>query len=78
MYSMWPARRADNLAAIYEPMSENVGSSTSHSLYRDNFTILPFGICLKFSNHLQGTGHFSMEKKDPFPFYITREIFRFF
>jgi hypothetical protein len=39
----WPARRADNLAAIYEPMSENVGASTSripngfHGLYRDNF-----------------------------------------
>jgi hypothetical protein len=41
---MRPARRADNLAAICEPMSENVGASTSlkpkglHGLYRDNFT----------------------------------------
>jgi hypothetical protein len=39
-----PAHRADNLAAIRELMSENVGASTScnpkglHSLYRDNFT----------------------------------------
>jgi hypothetical protein len=42
-----PARRADNLAAICEPMSENVGASTSrnpkslHDLYRDNFTLSP-------------------------------------
>jgi hypothetical protein len=39
-----PARRADNIAAIYEQISENVGASTSrnhkglHDLYRDNFT----------------------------------------
>jgi hypothetical protein len=42
---MQPARRADILAAICEPMSENVGASTSrnpkglHGLYRDNFTL---------------------------------------
>jgi hypothetical protein len=40
-----PARRADNFAVIYEPMSENVGASTSrnpqglHGVYRDNFTL---------------------------------------
>jgi hypothetical protein len=40
----WPARRADNLAAICDRMSENVGASTSrnpkglHGLYKDNFT----------------------------------------
>jgi hypothetical protein len=39
-----PARRADNLAAIYESNVWNVGASTSrnpkglHGLYRDNFT----------------------------------------
>jgi hypothetical protein len=43
-----PARRADNLAAIYEPMSKNVGASTSrnpkglHGLYRDNFTFTTY------------------------------------
>jgi hypothetical protein len=26
-----PARRADNLTAIYVPISENVGASTSHN-----------------------------------------------
>jgi hypothetical protein len=41
-----PAHGADNLTAMYEPMSENVGASTSrnpkalHGLYRDNFTYL--------------------------------------
>jgi hypothetical protein len=41
-----PARRADNLAAVYDRMSENVGASTSrnpkglHGLSRDNFTFL--------------------------------------
>jgi hypothetical protein len=45
-----PACRADKFAAICEPMSENVGVSTSytpkgfHVLYRDNFT---FFKCLK-------------------------------
>jgi hypothetical protein len=41
-----PVRRADNLAAIYEPMSGNVGASTSRNpkglrgRYRDNFSFL--------------------------------------
>jgi hypothetical protein len=40
----WPTRKADNLAAIYETMCENVGASNScnhkglHGLYRENFT----------------------------------------
>jgi hypothetical protein len=41
-----PARKADNLAAICEPMPENVGASTSrklkglHGLYRDSITFM--------------------------------------
>jgi hypothetical protein len=44
------ARSADNLAAICEPMSENLGASTSrnpkglHGLYRDNFTLIGFHV----------------------------------
>jgi hypothetical protein len=48
-----PVRRDDNLAAICEPKSENVGASTSrnpkglHGLYRDNFTFTCLYIILK-------------------------------
>jgi hypothetical protein len=52
-----PARRADNLATIYERMSKNVGASTSrnpkglHGLYRDNFT---FTVSLIGNNKAKG------------------------
>jgi hypothetical protein len=43
-----PARRADNVAANYEPNVWNVGTSPSrnpkglHGLYRENFALIPF------------------------------------
>jgi hypothetical protein len=42
----WLVPRTDNLGTICEPMSENLGASTSrnpkglHGLYRDNLTLL--------------------------------------
>jgi hypothetical protein len=51
-----PARRADNLTAIYEPLSENVGASTSrnlkglHGLYMENFTLPYILLVLNFTS----------------------------
>jgi hypothetical protein len=53
-----PPRRVGNLAAICEPMSENVGASTSRNpmgfqgLYRYNLTFYLYVILHSFTNFL--------------------------